>query len=39
MMKPYPGEIEVWPVGAAVGNVKNNAPELMSPIAAQPTLL
>jgi hypothetical protein len=28
-MKPYAGEIEAWEVGAAVGNVKNNAPELM----------
>jgi hypothetical protein len=28
-MKPYPGAIEAWEVGAAVGNVKNNRPELM----------
>ena len=29
MMKPYAGEIEAWEVGAEVGNVKNNRPELM----------
>ena len=29
MMKPYSGEIEAWEVGAEVGNVKNNRPELM----------
>jgi putative SOS response-associated peptidase YedK len=29
LMKPYAGAIEPWEVGAAVGNVKNNAPELM----------
>jgi putative SOS response-associated peptidase YedK len=29
MMKPYDGEIETWPVDAAVGNVRNNRPELM----------
>jgi putative SOS response-associated peptidase YedK len=29
LMKPYAGAIEVWEVGAAVGNVKNNQPELM----------
>ncbi len=28
-MKPYAGEIEAWEVGAEVGNVKNNRPELM----------
>ncbi len=31
MMKPYPGDIEAWPVPAAVGNVRNNSPELMEP--------
>jgi hypothetical protein len=25
----YAGEIEAWEVGAEVGNVKNNRPELM----------
>jgi putative SOS response-associated peptidase YedK len=30
MMKPYGGAIEAWEVGAEVGNVKNNRPELMS---------
>jgi hypothetical protein len=29
MMKPYSGAIEAWEVGADVGNVKNNRPELM----------
>ena len=29
MMKPYAGEIEAWEVGAEVGNVTNNRPELM----------
>ena len=28
-MKPYVGAIEAWEVGAAVGNVRNNRPELM----------
>jgi hypothetical protein len=29
MMKSYAGAIEAWEVGAEVGNVKNNRPELM----------
>jgi len=29
MMKPYGGAIEAWEVGAEVGNVKNNRPELI----------
>jgi putative SOS response-associated peptidase YedK len=29
MMKPYGGGIDVWQVPAAVGNVRNNGPELM----------
>jgi len=29
MMKPYTGVIEAWEVGAEVGNVKNNLPELL----------
>jgi hypothetical protein len=29
MMKPYGGAIEAWEVGAEVGNVRNNRPELM----------
>jgi len=33
MMKPYGGELEIWEVGAAVGNVRNNRPELMDPVA------
>jgi putative SOS response-associated peptidase YedK len=35
MMKPYAGNIEAWAVGAAVGNVRNNTPELMEPMAQQ----
>lgn len=30
MMKPYGGAIEAWEVDAAVGNVRNNRPELMA---------
>ena len=33
MMKPYGGEIEIWEVDAAVGNVRNNRPGLMEPVA------
>jgi hypothetical protein len=33
MMKPYSGAIEVWQVSSAVGNVKNNGPELMERVA------
>jgi putative SOS response-associated peptidase YedK len=29
LMKPYAGAIEAWEVGAEVGNVKNNRPDLM----------
>jgi putative SOS response-associated peptidase YedK len=29
LMKPYGGAIDVWEVGAAVGNVRNNQPELL----------
>jgi hypothetical protein len=29
-------QMECYPVGAAVGNVKNDEPELLAPIAAQP---
>jgi hypothetical protein len=29
LMKPYAGEIDAWEVGAAVGNLKNNRPELI----------
>jgi len=29
MMRPYASAIDAWEVGADVGNVKNNAPELM----------
>jgi putative SOS response-associated peptidase YedK len=32
LMKPYAGAIEALEVGAAVGNVKNNRPELMEQI-------
>ena len=33
MMKPYAADIEAWEVGAEVGNVKNNRPELMERVA------
>jgi putative SOS response-associated peptidase YedK len=33
MMKPYTGDIEAWEVGAKVGNVRNNRPELMERVA------
>jgi putative SOS response-associated peptidase YedK len=33
MMKPYGGEVEIWQVGATVGNVCDNGPELMEPVA------
>jgi hypothetical protein len=29
LMKPYAGAIEAWEVGAEVGNVRNNRPELI----------
>ena len=29
LMKPYIGDIEAWEVGAEVGNVRNNRPELI----------
>ena len=29
LMKPYAGAIEAWEVGAEVGNVRNNRPDLM----------
>jgi putative SOS response-associated peptidase YedK len=32
LLTPYPGAIEAWEVGAEVGNVKNNRPELMERI-------
>lgn len=37
-----PGVLDAWPVGAAVGNVRNNGPELVQPVetdASPPTLL
>jgi putative SOS response-associated peptidase YedK len=30
--------IEIRPVGAAVGNVRNNGPEMVEPAVAEPTL-
>jgi len=33
LLRPYPaGEMKAWKVGSAVGNVRNNAPELIAPI-------
>ncbi len=29
MMKPYPGEVDLWAAPKEVGNVRNNRPELM----------
>jgi putative SOS response-associated peptidase YedK len=35
MLKPFPAEqMEAYPVGAAVGNVKNDEAALLTPIAA-----
>ena len=35
MLAPYPSEeMTCWPVSARVGNVKNNDPSLIEPIAA-----
>ena len=36
MLFPYPSEeMTYWPVSTRVGNVKNNDPSLVEPIAAQ----
>lgn len=33
LLRPYPAEeMKAWKVGSAVGNVRNNAPELLAPI-------
>ena len=33
LLKPYPAEeMKAWKIGSAVGNVRNNAPELIAPI-------
>jgi putative SOS response-associated peptidase YedK len=33
LLKPYPAEeMTAWKVGDAVGNVRNNRPELVDPI-------
>lgn len=29
LMKPYAGEMEIWEIGADVGSVRNNRPELL----------
>ena len=34
IVKPYVGDIEAWEVGPDVGNVRNNRPDLMEPVAA-----
>ncbi len=34
-----PGVLDAWPVSKAVGNVRNNGPELVEPVAPPPTLL
>ncbi len=33
MMKPYDGVVEIWEVDPAVGNVRNNRPDLMERLA------
>lgn len=33
MMKPYGGAIDIWEVGKAVGNVRNNTLELLERVA------
>jgi putative SOS response-associated peptidase YedK len=34
MLKPYPsGQMAMWPVGKAVGNVRNDSPDLFEPLA------
>jgi putative SOS response-associated peptidase YedK len=36
LLAPYPSaEMTCWPVSARVGNVKNNDPSLIEPIAVQ----
>jgi putative SOS response-associated peptidase YedK len=40
MLKPFPSErMSVWPIGKAVGNVKNDAPDLVERAAEQASLL
>ena len=40
LLQPYPEErIDLWPVGPAVGNVRNNGAELVEPVAEQRGLL
>jgi putative SOS response-associated peptidase YedK len=40
LLQAYPEErIDLWPVDPAVGNVRNNGPELIAPAAAQRGLL
>jgi putative SOS response-associated peptidase YedK len=33
------GVLDAWPVGPAVGSVRNNGPELAEPVTVPPTLL
>jgi putative SOS response-associated peptidase YedK len=40
LLRPYPAErMEAYPVGTAVGNVRNQGPELIEPLPAQQRLL
>lgn len=32
MLQPYPGELQFWRVGSAVGNVRNHGPELIKAV-------
>jgi putative SOS response-associated peptidase YedK len=35
LLRPCPGDVlKIWPVGKAVGNVKNTGPELALPLSA-----
>ena len=37
MLRPYPSaQMAMWPVGKAVGNVRNDSPDLFEPLAANP---
>jgi hypothetical protein len=38
ILKPYAGDIDAWEVGAEMGNVRNNRPELMERVAMREAL-
>jgi hypothetical protein len=40
MLKPFPSErLSAWPIGKAVGNAKNDAPDLIARAPIQASLL